>query len=152
MPQIDLNLTLPRDARYVRLLRTVSDSLLEGLDVPRESIDDVTVALSEACGNVIRHASGTDEYEVRLLVGSSSCQIEVRDLGPGFDEELLATSEPSLDEVAEDGRGLPLLHALMDDLQFTRSDETTTVRLVKTWDAVGLAPVSGRPSADGASR
>ena len=142
MAQIELQLSLPRDARYVSLLRKVTDSLLGGLDVPDETVDDVMVALSEACGNVIRHAEGTEEYGVRLCVGDEVCEIEVCDLGPGFDRAFLEESEPraSLDDIAaaEDGRGLPLLRALMDDLQFTRDDDTTTVRLVKRWDGLGL--------------
>lgn len=140
MAQIELQLTLPRDARYVGVLRRVAASLLRGLDVPVESVDDVAVALSEACGNVIRHAEGTDEYGVRLSVDADRCSIEVCDLGPGFAEETMAEDAASLDEVAaaEDGRGLPLLQALMDDLEFVREEDTTTVRLIKQWDAVGL--------------
>ena len=144
MAQIELKLTLPRDARYVGVLRRVSKSLLHGLDVPDESINDVAVALSEACGNVIRHAEGTAEYGVNLSVEAHQCSIEVCDLGPGFDPAAL-TEEASLDEVAaaEDGRGLPLLQALMDDLEFVREDDKTTVRLIKRWDAVGLESGAG---------
>lgn len=142
MAQIELQLSLPRDARYVSLLRKVTATLLNGLDVPDETVDDVIVALSEACGNVIRHAEGTAEYGVKFWVGDEACEIEVCDLGPGFDRAFLEESRPraSLDEIAdaEDGRGLPLLQALMDDLQFTRDHDTTTVRLVKRWDGLGL--------------
>lgn len=140
MAQIELQLTLPRDAQYVGVLRRVADSLLRGLNVPDESVDDVAVALSEACGNVIRHAEGTNEYGVQLSVDAHQCSIEVCDLGPGFDAEAMAEDAASLDEVAaaEDGRGLPLLQALMDDLEFVREEDTTTVRLVKRWEAVGL--------------
>jgi serine/threonine-protein kinase RsbW len=122
-------------------LRNVAGSFLRGLDVPEESVDDVGIALSEACGNVIRHASGTDEYGVVLTVASASCEIEVCDLGPGFDRTVLAAvGRGSADRTftAEDGRGLALLQALMDDLQFVRDADTTTVRLIKRWDAVGL--------------
>jgi serine/threonine-protein kinase RsbW len=138
MAQIELQLTLPRDARFVAILRRVATSLLEGLDVPEESVDDVTVALSEACGNVIQHARGTEEYGVRLAVEADQCSIEVRDLGPGFDTSTLAEEPAPLEEVAEDGRGIPLLQALMDDLEFVRDEDTTTVRLVKRWDVLAL--------------
>ena len=135
MAQIEMLLNLPRDARYVSMLRRITDSLLRGLEVPDDTVHDVTVALSEACGNVIRHADGTEEYGVRLCVGPSVCEIEVRDLGPGFDRKLLEQARrASLDTAAEDGRGMALLRALMDDLQFVRDDETTTVRLIKRWD------------------
>jgi serine/threonine-protein kinase RsbW len=139
MAQIELQLNLPRDARYIALLRRVTASLLDGLEVPRESIDDVTLALSEACSNVIRHARGTDQYGVQLTVVARACEIEVCDLGPGLDRATIeadATAGPPVD--AEYGRGLPLIRALVDDLQFVRDHGTTTVRLIKRWDAVGL--------------
>lgn len=140
MAQIELQLSLPRDARFVAILRRVTASLLEGLEVPDESVDDVTVALSEACGNVIQHARGTEEYGVRLSVEADHCSIEVCDLGPGFDASALDGDAAPLEAVAdaEDGRGIPLLQALMDDLQFVRDEDTTTVRLIKRWDAVAL--------------
>lgn len=142
MAQIELQLTLPRDARYVGILRRVAESLLSGLDVPAESVDDVAVALSEACGNVIRHASGTSEYGVQLSVADDHCSIEVCDLGPGFDPSDLEEMPAELADapVGEDGRGLPLLQALMDDLEFVREHDTTTVRLIKRWEAVGFRP------------
>lgn len=144
MAQIELQLTLPRDARYVGVLRRVAESLLSGLDVPVESVDDVAIALSEACGNVIRHASGTSEYGVQLSVADDHCSIEVCDLGPGLESLDLEDVPVGLDDDAgaEEGRGVPLLRALMDDLEFVRDDETTTVRLIKRWEAVGLGPAA----------
>lgn len=142
MAHIELRLSLPRDARYVSVLRKVTDSLLGSFDVPDETVHDVKVALSEACGNVIRHADNSAEYSVKLRVGGEVCEIEVCDLGPGFDRGVFEESGTpgSLDAIAaaEDGRGLPLLRALMDDLQFERADNTTTVRLIKRWDGLGL--------------
>jgi serine/threonine-protein kinase RsbW len=138
MAQVELQLTLPREARYVSTLRRISASMLRDFDVPEEAVDDVAVALSEACSNVIRHASGTNEYGVRLCVSPTACEIEVRDLGPGIDRSMVEDVEALPVEIAEDGRGLQLLQVLMDELQFVREDETTTVRLIKRWD--GLAP------------
>jgi len=112
--------------------------MLRDFDVPAAAVDDVAVALSEACSNVIRHASGTDEYGVRLSVSPTACEIEVRDLGPGIDRSLVEGADDLPVEIAENGRGLQLLQVLMDELQFVREDETTTVRLIKRWD--GLAP------------
>jgi serine/threonine-protein kinase RsbW len=141
MAQIELQLVLPRDARYVPVLREIADSLLRGLHAPGESVYDVTVALSEACSNVVRHATGTDEYGVALTVDPACCEIMVYDLGPGIDPARLTGTAASSSEgeaLDEGGRGLPLLDALMDELEFVREDHTTTVRLVKRWDVVGL--------------
>lgn len=141
MAQIELQLNLPRDARYVPMLREIADSLLRNLNAPPESVYDVTVALTEACGNVIRHAHGTAQYGVALTVDPSCCEIQVFDLGPGIDPAALAEAteaRPPSAALAEGGRGLPLLDALVDELEFVREDHTTTVHLIKRWDVVGL--------------
>jgi len=78
---------------------------------------------------VVRHARGTDEYEVRVEIGTGGCAIEVVDVGPGFGARVAPASSE-----AESGRGLYLMRALMDDLEFVREDSQTRVRLVKHWE------------------
>lgn len=137
---VRVELTLPRDASFVTVMRNLANSLLVDLQVPSHAISDVQVAVSEACANVVRHAEGAFDYSVSLAIGPEGCEIEVADLGPGF-----ATTAPGAgtDVDAEDGRGLLLMRALMDDLEFIRRDETTRVRLTKHWDAVPeFAPLS----------
>jgi serine/threonine-protein kinase RsbW len=134
MVQVGLQLNFPRDARYVGVLRKVAVSLLDGLDVPRDSVDDLTIALSEACSNAVLHARGSDECDVQVTVAARACVIEVCDLGGGLDRatfEAAAAADPP--PTAEFGRGLPLIRALMDDLQIVRDHGTTTVRLIKRW-------------------
>lgn len=139
MAQVELRLNLPRDARYVAVLRKVAASLLDGLDVPRESIDDLTIALSEACSNVVLHARGSDEYGVHVTVAARVCMIEVCDPGRELDRATLeAAAAANPPQTAQFGRGLPLIRALMDDMQLVRDNGTTTVRLFKRWDAASL--------------
>jgi serine/threonine-protein kinase RsbW len=134
MALIELHVNVPRDARFISLLRTVAASLLDGVDVPRDSIDDLTIALSEACSNVILHAPGSDEYGVQVTVTARACMVEVCDLGPGLDRATLDAAAPASPALSAGfGRGLPLIRALMDDVQFVRDHGTTTVRMIKRW-------------------
>lgn len=129
---VRVELTLPRDSSFVTVMRNMANSLLVDLRVPEEAIGDVQVAVSEACANVVRHAEGTFDYSVSLAIGPDGCEIEVADLGPGF--ESVPASGADVD--AEDGRGLLLMRALVDDLEFIRDDATTRVRLIKRWNAI----------------
>lgn len=128
---IRVQLDLPRDARYVHLMRNVARCLLGDLEVPEEAVCDVQVVLSEACSNVVRHAEGTTAYAVAMTVGADGCAVEVVDLGPGF--EVSKVMDPELSQ-AESGRGLMLMRALMDELQFDRQEDGTKVRLIKRWE------------------
>jgi serine/threonine-protein kinase RsbW len=142
---VRIELHLPRDSRYVTILRTVAACLLRDMKVPDEPAHDVQLVLSEACGNVVRHAKDTLEYSVTLAVDDDGCEIEVRDLGPGF--RPAAPGQPQ-DPASEAGRGLLLMRALVDDLQFIRGDDATRVRLVKRWPQDGLQ-AGPPPLADG---
>src|ERR1022692_5253171 len=76
-------LSLPRDAASVPVSRQVLDGCLGILGVTPETRTDITLALSEACANVIQHAGTDDEYEVRACVTDGRCVIEVGNAGNG---------------------------------------------------------------------
>ena len=135
--QIKVDLDLPRDARYVPVMRNVADVLLSDLGAPASAVSDIQLALSEACANVVRHASGSRMYHVSLVVRDSGCDIEVADSGPGFGDSEVGRGAPPVD--AENGRGLQLMQALVDDLFVVSDDGDNVVRLRKRWAPLDLA-------------
>lgn len=134
--QITLRLSFPRDARSVPLLRTIVKDLLDNVGAPAEASSDIQLALSEACGNAVRHAHGGSVYSVNVAMDGDGCEVEVSDNGTW------ATTVPDTpDRVeleAESGRGLYLMEALVDDFKFYREDDETRVRLVKRWPGLGI--------------
>ena len=82
--EIKMVLYLPRDAVSVPVSRQVLDSCLETLGVTPSTRDDIALALSEACANVIQHAGPGEEYEVLVSAKDCQCAIEVVNTGtPG---------------------------------------------------------------------
>lgn len=125
-----LMLNLPRDGEHVSTLRDVVGIALGGHDAPADTISDLQLAIAEAAGNVIRHADGTDDYSVQVVIERRSCQISVVDDGPG----LGPGDEQSLTErmLEEGGRGVGIMRALTDELHFEQ-DGVTKVKFVKSW-------------------
>jgi serine/threonine-protein kinase RsbW len=122
--------TLAREGRYVSVARGVLSTLLDGVPAPAEVVDDLQIALSEACANAVRHAAGS-VYDVDLEVRDALCRVQVSDAGPGFSPRgpVLALSGPE----AESGRGLALIRALTDELEFERAEEGMRVRFTRRW-------------------
>lgn len=141
--QFSLQLSLPRDGRFVGLLRRVVACVFDDIGAPQPAADDIRVALTEACANAVRHAVGSSEYSVSFTVDDSGCEIEVVDLGPGFDVAVDGRIDPEtdlgLDLDSETGRGVLLMRALVDDLHFIRQDDGTCVTFRKEWPEVGTA-------------
>lgn len=127
---IDLDLNLPRDNATVPLVRHILRHTLTEFGVTESCVGDVELAITEACANVIEHASGDDDdYAVTVNVDERRCEIRVIDRGIGFDQ-LVADQYPPDD--AERGRGLLIMEALMDSLAFeTAAENGTTVVLRK---------------------
>lgn len=139
--KLNLALCLPRDGETVTLVRAVAMDALARFGVTSDCIDDIALALSEACSNVVRHADESDEYEVRLEVDLVRCAISVVDTGRGFDVGALSQAMPSPTSTA--GRGVALMTALTDQIDFTSEPETgTIVHLVKSLTFVTHAPLS----------
>jgi anti-sigma regulatory factor (Ser/Thr protein kinase) len=128
--KLSIALELPRDRASVPMVRHLAAHSLSDLGVIEEIIDDVEIALSEVCTNVIDHADFGESYEVEIWVRDDDCQIRVIDSGRGFDQ----SDDP--DRTAgiefERGRGLAIVRAVMDRVRLdSRPNHGTLVTLGK---------------------
>ena len=128
---IRMQLCHPRDTRFVGVMRHVSQCILHDLEAPADRLDDFQVALGEACANAVRYAEGARDYTVNLSLTDDVCEVEVLDLGPGFDPLQADGERSEMAADSESGRGLFLMRALTDDCEFERMEDGTRVRLVK---------------------
>jgi len=131
--EIHYGLRLPRGVVTVPIVRELCRTAMTQLGVMEPCVQDVALALTEACANVIEHAEGTDDdYEVRLQLDNERCEIRVVDTGRGFDAEALSDGSMPGTE-AERGRGIQLMKALVDRVDFqTDAGSGTAVHLEKT--------------------
>ena len=130
-PRIQLSLRLPRDRLSVPVIRHMAADVLVELGADRGDAQDIELALAEACANVLTHAGSGDVYDVELLIGPHNCVLRVVDLGTGFDTGGIGSAMSGTD--AESGRGMGLMHAVMDDVSLTSEpDRGTVVQLVKS--------------------
>lgn len=132
---IDVAICLPQEAETVSLIRGVLSDALRTFGVDGECVDDISLALSEACTNVLDHAADEDEYEVRLEVDDHQCVISVKNNAGDFDSSNLGNTLP--DDSSPRGRGVAIMRAVMDHVELTSEPSIgTIVRLVKTLSLV----------------
>jgi serine/threonine-protein kinase RsbW len=136
---LEVALCLPREARSIGLIRSAITNILVSLGVTPECLDDIRLAVSEACTNVIVHASSDDEYEVIARADGHRCYITVKNSGPGFDTASVDGAMPS--PHSAHGRGLAIMHAVMDRVELvSRPQAGTVVRLVRDLVLTGPGP------------
>lgn len=121
---------VPRVRASVPTIRHLAAHSLTELGVVEEIVDDVEIALSEVCTNVIDHAELGDSYKVEISVRGDDCDIRVIDSGQGFDVEARVETGSTVD--SERGRGLAIVRAVMDQVGLeSRPDQGTLVTLAK---------------------
>jgi serine/threonine-protein kinase RsbW len=128
--EIMLRLTLPRDELTVPVARHIVRTALNRVGVDDACAHDVVVALSEACTNVLLHAGSGDEYDVRVNVEDERCRIRIVDLGRGFDS--VRQGRGGAPPEAEQGRGVALMRALVDQVRFTSRPDAGTIVTLET--------------------
>lgn len=115
----------------VRMLRRQVMEFLNSSSFSREELDDVELAVGEACTNALRHGSPRgerDEIRVKCMKSEHTLVVEISDNGCGFHPNTL--SSPSPHSLTENGVGILLMRTLMDSVEF-EFGAGTTVRLVK---------------------
>lgn len=124
-----LAVSLPRDNLSIPVSRHIVRDALREIGVAEDCINDIAVAQSEACTNVIDHSGPGDDYEVNVTITDHRCVIRVVDKGHGFDS---AIPRAPNDLASERGRGIQLMRALVDEVHFVSDAESgTAVRLEK---------------------
>lgn len=120
--EVNVSLSLPRDSLTVPVVRHLCEDALGELGVTDSCRSDILLAMTEACTNVVEHCSAERTYEVDINLDEERCVISIRDPSNTFDVEEAAAKRVSRttthDNVAEAGRGLDLMHALVDDVRF----------------------------------
>jgi anti-sigma regulatory factor (Ser/Thr protein kinase) len=126
-PHRALQMTLPARPENISVVRRLLGSLGETLRLDAELLEDLRLAVTEACTNVVRHAYAEDEQGtidlvvtpteegVRVVVGDRG-----RGLGPSPD-----TRGPGL--------GMPLIAALADTVEIERRAPGTGSRVAMSF-------------------
>lgn len=113
-----VRLTVPARAESVPVVRQALSGLGQALGLDDSLIDDIKIAVTEACTNVVIHAYRDREgpLEVRAWPQEGRLLVTVRDEGGGFAPRAEASS-PGL------GLGLPLIAALSEEMRITTGED-----------------------------
>ncbi len=130
--EVNLALNLPTDASSVAVVRHICGYTLNEVGVDQTCLEDIALALTEACTNVLDHVTNAGEvYEVTISIDDERCAIRVKDAGHGFEVSEREEDAP-VDLTSESGRGISMMRSLVDRVNFTIvPDEGTIVHLEK---------------------
>lgn len=133
-----ISITIPANAENVDIVRLTLYGVANKAGFSYEEMEDMKVAVTEACNNVVLHAYDRHQFgmiEIVFELQREYIRIRVKDSGSSFPFEKTVNKVTSLhnkplSEANAGGLGLFMMHALMDHVE-VRTDVGTEVILTK---------------------
>ena len=137
---VSLRIRLGCDLSAVRPMTALIRAFLEEQHATPEEIQSAELAMVEAANNAIKYVSGESrdkEIDVEVLFGREQLELRIRDNTAGFewpDQVQLPDGD------AENGRGLFLIHSLMDRVNYYRGRGQNFLVMAKRRNSAVNAP------------
>ncbi len=130
-----IQMTVPAKPEYVGVVRLTVSGVANRLGFTYDDIEDMKIAVAEACTNVVNHAyQGEGTMSVSFYLHADRIEIIIADRGQSFDVKGLRDRLGPVDaskpvgDLKEGGLGLFLINTLMDKVEI--SDESGVVLMM----------------------
>jgi len=124
-----VRLSFPAKPDYLLLARLALAGIGRTTPVSDELLADLKLAITEACGNCVRHAypDGEGDVSIAYALDGESLEMVVEDRGVGIDG---AAPKPTTDE---SGMGMAIIRTVVDELEIRPGADGrgTVVRMTK---------------------
>lgn len=132
--QTAYRIVIKSDLRNVARVEKVTEKIANYMHFTDEEKDSLAIAVTEIVGNAIVHGNKRDkkkkvtvdfEYQNKTII------VTIQDEGEGFDIAEIANPLEPENLLKESGRGIFIVRALMDTVEFMNTGTGTQVRLIK---------------------
>lgn len=135
-------MTIRSSTHHLGEVRRFVEEHAHGAQLPDEQVEQLRMAVDEACSNVIEHAYKGDEdctIEVAVIVAPDRFTVRIRDEGRPFRPQ--AYTPPDVKQFVQQrrsgGLGVHLMRQLMDRVEYNTQGAVNEVRLVKYRNGLG---------------
>lgn len=128
-----VELNIPAEPEYLLVVRLALSGIAARMNFEYEEIEDLKIAIAEACTNAIQHAyknGDNKRIDIKFFVSRDRLVMEVEDKGKGFEIEKIKKFPEELLE-KERGLGIFLIKSLVDEVEFKSTKEGTLVKMTK---------------------
>jgi serine/threonine-protein kinase RsbW len=117
-----VELRIPNRAEWVAVARLTIAAIANRLPFSVEDIEDLKLAIAEACTTVIQAGEGDGTIDIICETDPAELRVHVRDERPGRADLFQERSESS----GPEGLGVFLIQALMDEVSHSADPRTGT--------------------------
>jgi anti-sigma regulatory factor (Ser/Thr protein kinase) len=128
-----VRLSFPAKPDYLLLARLALSGLVRDITLSDDVLADLKLAVTEACGNAIRHAypEGEGVVSVSYAISEDVLEMIVEDQGAGH--EMREIPDEMVSIPADSGMGIAIIRAIVDDVDIDAGPDGrgTMVRMTK---------------------
>ena len=127
-----IELSIPNKAEFVSVVRLTLVAIANRVGFNIEEIEDMKVAIAEACTNAITHGRNipSESIDITFVLKEKGLEIQVKDKGKGCEVEKI--KNPEIEELNENGLGIFIIKSLMDDVVIdSEPDQGMTIIMTK---------------------
>jgi serine/threonine-protein kinase RsbW len=133
LPEVDL--VIPMIPNIELAATKTAVALAEFMNFDKDKIDEVRLALIEACINAFEHSKSLDnKLYFKFIIDKNSLTVIIKDNGKGFDVSLI-NDKPDINDKLKSsykrGWGIMLIKNLMDNVKIESSPNGTVLTMTK---------------------
>lgn len=136
--QLEVDIKVPNQTKYLSLIGKIGEDIAYTLkrfnDNREELAYHINLVLTEAMANAIKHANKNDpnkEVHISISLSHNNLCIKVYDQGQGFDISAIKKLKAAPED--DHGRGIFLIHSLMDSVTYTQCKSGHVLEMNKTF-------------------
>lgn len=121
-----VSLRIPRDTRYLSLVRRVFVALAGRVGFAAGAIAEIEMAIDEATSNAIRHADGAGAVDLEATWDGAGLTVTVKDGGKPFPFERSGAGDLETYHAGRGpgGLGVYIIKRFMDEVEYRHGPET----------------------------
>lgn len=129
-------MTIPSATRHLGAVRRFVAERAEAEGLSKEAVEELRMAVEEACANVIEHAYAGEagrEIDIAVITDAERFTVRIRDEGEAFRPDAYETPdvEALIQQRRSGGLGVHLMRRLMDQVEYRTRQGVNEVRLTK---------------------
>jgi serine/threonine-protein kinase RsbW len=134
MAHISKAISFPSRIENLEKIEKMSSQIAADAGFDESTVDDISIALTELVNNAIHHANKNNpdkKVNVAFTFKKNKLTISIRDEGEGFSPKNIGNPLDPDNLMSDSGRGLYLVEALMDNVEYNISETGTEIIITK---------------------
>ena len=114
----------PSRAYQLKQIRCVVNNAIKTLALPSKNVDQIVLAINEACMNIIQHGYGAGqvgEIVLEILLLDNEILFRLSDFAKPIDVKKIKSRD--LNDVRPGGLGVHFINEIMDEVQYLHKDD-----------------------------